>query len=72
MPSIDLIARHRNPLEAVRRAAAKAASDEAWFQIAIIESIDMGLETPASREMAREWLARLRDVAHGRESITSR
>jgi hypothetical protein len=72
MPDIDTIARQRDPLAAVRRAAAQAARDEAWFQIAVIESVDLAHETPAARALARQWLVELRDVAQRREAAIPR
>jgi hypothetical protein len=61
--TVEMLSRDGGPLAAVSRAERDAAADEARFQLAALQLLDLSREAPADREKAMEWHRALREIA---------
>jgi hypothetical protein len=57
---IALLLKHCNPLDAVRAEARRAACREARFQLERLSAVNLDLEPPELRMLARSWEKQLR------------
>jgi len=65
MTKVEAIALHKNPLAMVFLAEREAGAAAARFQLAVLASIDLDAESPASRAKLEGWQRALRSKAGG-------